>query len=536
MDASGPRARLRIGEWIADPATNELARGTERVRLEPRAMDVLVFLAGRAGAVVTREELFAAAWPGTVVGDEALSQGVTKLRRALGDDSRAPAYIETISKRGYRLLAPVSGDTEAPAAAPARPRHLWMGVAAAVALVVLIAAGIHFSAAPPEPAPIADERPGPWVTLTVLPFESLGAADQAYLARGISEELMTGLAGLSGLRVIRASGPTAANAGGYVASGTVQREGDTLRLNVHLVDARTREQLWSQRFERPFGDVFAVQDDVIRRLTESLRAKVSDAERVRLAKRHTRSLEAYDAFLRAQALFLARGARENEEARVFYRKALEHDPKFARAYAGLAMTHAIEFRLQPGTEARPGLERAFELAESARLIDPDLAQVHWALAFVHAQSRRHEQALAALRKAIELDPSFADAYALMAGVHTYLGEPAKSIPLIRTALRFNPEAGYLYYVVLGRAYVLLGDHEQALINLREALVRNPADLEARILHAAALAAAGDRAAADWEAEEIRMLERGFSAERWLDTYPLTSSAHRTRLRTLLAPL
>ena len=535
MDASSPRARLRIGEWIADPATNELVRGTERVRLEPRAMDVLVFLAGRAGAVVTREELFAAAWPGTVVGDEALSQSVTKLRRALGDDSRAPAYIETISKRGYRLLAPVAAAPEVPAAPASRPRRLWTGIAAAVALIALIAAAIHFSASPPEPAPVAEDRPGPWVTLTVLPFESVGPPEQAYLARGISEDLMTSLAGLSGLRVIRTSG-AAAGTGGYIASGTVQREGDTLRLNVHLVDARTREQLWSERFERPFGDVFAVQDDIIRRLTESLRAKVSDAERVRLAKRHTRSLEAYDAFLRAQALFLARGARENEEARVFYRKALEHDPKFARAYAGLAMTHAIEFRLQPGTEARPGLERAFELAESARLIDPDLAQVHWALGFVHAQSRRHEQALAALHQAIALDPSYADAYALMAGVHTYLGEPAKSIPLMRTALRFNPEAGYLYYVVLGRAYVLLGDHEQALINLREALVRNPADLEARILHAAALAASGDRAAADWEAEEIRSLERGFSAERWLDTYPLTSSAHRNRLRALLAPL
>ena len=208
-----------------------------------------------------------------------------------------------------------------------------------------------------------------------------------------------------------------------------------------------------------------MQDEIIRRLTEAVPAKVSDAERQRLAKRHTRSLEAYDHFLRAQALFLVRGARENAEARAQYRRALEADPGFARAYAGLAMTHAIEHRLQPGVDPRPGLDRAFELAESARLIDPDIAEIHWAIGFVHAQNRRHEQ---------------------------------------------------------------------ALINLREALARNPADLESRVLLAATLAASGDLAAAAWEAEEIRSLERGFAAARWLDSFPLTSPAHRERLRGLLA--
>ena len=531
-EALAPRGRLRIGEWIADAATNELVRGEERVRIEPKAMDVLMRLAERPGAVVTRDELFTTVWPGTVVGDEALSQSVTKLRRALGDDSRAPAYIETISKRGYRLLAPVGPEGAQPRTARPTPHRGRMGLALAAGAIALAAAAWFF-VPPTERA--ADPAPGDGVTVTVLPFESVGTADQAYLARGISDNLMSALAGLSGLRVIRASGG-AADAGGarYIASGTVQRDAGTLRVNVHLLDARTKEQLWSERFERPVGDVFAVQDDIIRKLTESLPARVSDAERQRLAKRYTRSLEAYDAFLRAQALFLARGVRENQEARAFYRKAVELDPGFARAYAGLAMTHAIEHRLQPGIDPRPGLERAQELAESARLMDPDIAEVHWALGFVHAQSRRHEQAIASLQKAVELDRSFADAYALMGGIHTYLGEPEKSIPLLRTAMRLNPEGGYLYFLVLGRAYLFQGDHEQALINLRAAQVRNPADVETRIFLAAAAVAAGDRAAAAWEAEEIRSLERGFSLRRWLDSYPLTSVRHRERLQALLA--
>lgn len=540
MDALRPRKRLRIGDFTADPATNELIRGRESVRIEPKAMDVLMLLAGRAGNVVSREEIFGAVWPGLVVGDEALSQSVTKLRRALGDDPKAPAYIETIAKRGYRLLAVVrteDGAVVVPHAGGLKPRRAAPLVAIMIA-AALGAAVAYFYRTPPRQAPALPaagvERQESWVSITVLPFESLGPpGEQDYLAHGISADLVTALGRLSGLRMIRPASTKAANrvpAGAhYVVSGTVQREGSLLRVNVHLVDERTSRQLWSERFERPFGDLFAVQDDIIRRITGSLPAKVSNAERQRLAARHTRSLEAYEQFLRGQELFLVRGPRENHEAREFYRQALELDPKFARAYAGLAMSYAMEYRLDPGAGARPRLDRAFELAESARQIDPDIAEVHWALGFVHTQRRRHNLAIASLERAIELNPSFADAHALMAGIYTYLGEPAKSVPLMRTALRLNADGGYLYYVVLGRAYLFLDDHEQARINLREALERNPSDLEAHILLAAALVAGGELAAAQWEAEEIRTLEPGYSTQRWLETYPMTSERQREML-------
>ena len=113
-------ARLRVGEWWADRATNELGRAGETLRIEPKVMEVLALLAARAGQVVSREELLSAVWPGVVVGDEALTQSIIKLRRALGDNPRSPTYIETISKRGYRLIAPVrQGEAGAP---PMRPR------------------------------------------------------------------------------------------------------------------------------------------------------------------------------------------------------------------------------------------------------------------------------------------------------------------------------------------------------------------------------------------------------------------------------
>jgi DNA-binding winged helix-turn-helix (wHTH) protein/TolB-like protein/Flp pilus assembly protein TadD len=514
--------RLRVGDWIADPATNELRQGARVVRLEPKPMDVLMRLAARPGEVVSREELLADVWPGVVVVDEALTQSIARLRRALGEGD----YIETIAKRGYRLRAPVEPDDSAPS--PPR-RKLWAIAAGGLVLAAALAA-IVASRGPAVPAapPSAADWPGDSITVTVSPFESLGSdADQAYFARGMSDMLVTELGRLSALRVTTLGGR-------YSVSGSVQREAGTLRVNVRLVDSRNGQVLWTERFERPYADLFAVQDEIIRKLAGTLPARMSEAERAQLARRHTRSLEAYDRFLQARSLFLVREADANLRARDLYRGAIELDPAFARAYAGLAMTHAMEPRLRPSTDARAGLARALELAETARQADPDIAEVQWALGFIHVQRRRHEEATAELRRAIELNPSFADAYALLGGVQTYLGEPAGTLPLLRTAMRLDPTGGYLYYLLLGRAYFFLDDVEQALINLREAASRNPAEVETRLYLAAALAASGDRAGARWEIEEVRTLQRDFSLAQWLGGYPLASEALRDRLRRRLA--
>ncbi len=555
--AAAVPARLQIGEWWVDPAANEVGRDGESTRIEPKAMQVLVALAEHPGRVVGREELMSKVWTGVVVGDEALTQTIIKLRRALGDSSRSPSYIETISKRGYRLVAPVrvAGTDaatapgpvlEAPQPVPARAPHRLrlLGLGAGAVLAVAAVAYLHSGRSPPVDAEAVDatdaRQPAP-ITLTVMPFESLGAdGGQTYLARGISSDLMTDLSRLPSLRLISpSSGAPAARSASrarYLVLGSVQRESGTLRINIRLVDTGTNQQLWSERFERPFGDLFAVQDEIVRRLTELLPGKLTDAARQRLAHRYTRNLEAYDYFLRAQALFLVRQAGVNEEARALYRKALELDPKFARAYAGLAMTYAMDNRLRPPDESSTAPTRAFELAESARLIDPDIPEVYWALAFVHVQSRRFTDAIESLQKAIQLNPSYADAHAFLGGIYTYLGESTKTIPLLRTALRLNPDGGYLYFLILGRAYFYENDTEQAIINLREAAARNPADLETHVHLAAALLAAGDRSAAEWEAVEIRSLDPAFSTQRWLQTYPMRSPQYRERLARFLSQL
>jgi len=397
---NGDRESFQLGQWRVEPRTNELARAGEIVRIEPKAMDVLVVLARQSGQVVTRDELLASVWSGTIVGDEALTQSVIKLRRALGDNSRQPKYIETISKRGYRLIAAVSRADLARSSLPG-----WK----------------------------------PW--------------SAAALALGLA---------VVALIVIR----------GHALSG------------------------------------------------EATPARLHQA----------RNAEASLYFASAQEKVLVRRSRENAEARTLFRKAIDVDPTFARAYSGLAMTYALESRLG-GDDATA---RALQFAQTAALIEPAAPDVHWTLAFVQAQARRHREAIESLQKAIAIDPSFADAYALLGGIYTYVGQPGASIPLLRTAMRINPDAGYLYFLLLGRAYLFAGDAEQAIINLRAAALRNPVDVETHAFLAAALAQAGDRDGAKWETDEIRALWPGFSVATWLRSYPMTDDRQERHLAALLA--
>ncbi len=523
-------------------------------------MDVLLLLARRAGEVISREELLATVWSGSVVGDDTLTQAVIKLRKALGDDTRAPRYIETIAKRGYRLIAtvragqgdaPVSssrnGERSAPASVSPTRRLAWAaGLALLIAL--LVAAVAYFTA--PGPLRLARELPAPpavetvafgnMPTITVLPFDSLGEDSPDYLARGIAADLATDLAQLSEIRVIRApleaglSGATGTRAvSRYVVSGNVQSGPDTIKINVWLLDAASGRQLWAERYMRPRRDLIALQEAIVDQLVRALAVKVSETERRRLASSHTRNLEAYDLFLRAYASHLTHQPDDNRQARELYRQAAALDPGFARAYAGLAMTYANDYRYQWSSAGADALKHAMELANTAREINPDVREVYWVLAYVHMQRHQPAQALQYLKRAIALDPSYADGYGLMGAVYGYAGEPAKALPPLRYGMRLNPDAGYLYYMAVGEAYFFLGETEQALLNLNKALARNPANLETRVFLAATHAARGDAEATQWAAEEIRMLAPGFALPAWLETSPLTDSRQKRRVIELL---
>ncbi len=536
---------MKIGDWTVEPELNQLSAAGKTVRLEPKAMAVLACLAERPGEVVSREALLSKVWSGLVVSDDALTQVVIKLRKALGDSADQPAYIQTISKRGYRLVAPVARP-ERPSAPPPKRRYPWaLGAGIGVALLATIALwALHDKRS--GPVPDIEEARAVQPTVSIRPFEALGDdAEAALLARGLTADLATDLSKVVGLSVIGvgspgdAAGPGAPADGAairYVVSGSVQRVDDRVRLHVRLSDAQTGRQLWSERFDRALSSFFAVQEELGPKILQILPAKVSEAELRRMARRHTGNLEAYKYFQRGQAALLVRQKAENESAREMFRRAIALDAGFARAYAALALTYAADYRNQWASDGAAALERAFDLARTAREINPDLRETYWVLAFVHLERREHAQALRYLETAVELYPSFADAYALMGGIKTYIGRPAECVPLLRTAMRLNPEASHLYFLILGRAYFALGDVEQARVNLEQALQRNPVNLEAHVYMAALQVAAGDRAAAAWKAEEIRALQPGFSTRAWMETQPLTDPAQKTRLVQALGEL
>jgi Tfp pilus assembly protein PilF len=217
-----------------------------------------------------------------------------------------------------------------------------------------------------------------------------------------------------------------------------------------------------------------------------------------------------------------------------YRKAIELDPTFARAYAGLALTYTADYRNQWTTDHTGAMVKAFELAHTALQIDPHIPEVHGVLGYVHSVRREHPQAIKYLHQAIARDRSYADAYAHLGAVYTHTGQPERTVPLIRIAMRLNGDSGFVYFLVLGRAYFFQNNTEQASINLREALVRNPADLETRVFMAANFVVAGNVEGAKWEVEEIRNLQPGFAISVWLQTSPMTDAAMKQMLISALA--
>jgi len=169
-------------------------------------------------------------------------------------------------------------------------------------------------------------------------------------------------------------------------------------------------------------------------------------------------------------------------------------------------------------------------------MSPDVPETEWVLAYVYVQRREHTHALQHLESAVRRSPSFADAYALIGTVNTYVGNPAQAVGLVRTAMRLNPEGSILYFLTLGQAYLFLGDFEQARVNLEHALSRNPAYLESHVYMAVLHVLRDDKAAAVWEAEEIRTLKPGLSSRRWLATHPMTDPAQKTKLVQALGQL
>ena len=364
-----------------------------------------------------------------------------------------------------------------------------------------------------------------------------------FLAQGITADLVTDLSKVSGLSVIgvayreagtggEASAATAPSR--YQVSGSVQRNDQRLRLHVHLTDGETGKQVWSERFDSALADLFAIQEELGPKILRVLPAKVSEAEMRRMAQRHTRNLEAYEYFQRGQAELVVRQKAQNETARQMFGHAITLDPAFARAYAGLALTYAADYRNQWAEDGTTALDRAFEMARTAYQITGHSRDV-LGTGFGHRDRRsmsrrcsisRPREPLPFVRRRLCADGQHQDIY----------GAPSRGGALLLIAMRLNPEAGNLYFGNLGRSYFALGDLEQARVNFAHALSRNASNLDAHVYMAVLHVTAGGKAAAAWEAEEIRALQQRFSGRSWLETHPVDDIAQKKKLLQALEAL
>ena len=539
-DEQTGRPEFVVGDCLVRPDTNETVRNGETLHIEPKSMEILAYLIARRGEVVSRDELLNQVWPDVHVGDDSLTAAIIKIRRALADDARDPQYVETIPKRGYRLIAPVreSGTAVAEEAEPAPSKGIpWRLPLAAFAILVLAVAvaatAIYWPESPTNNEARTSTSSQKHVVIGVAPFTNANRdAAQDYLARGIADSILTDLAGVPDLAVRHYDPARAGNTSpdfDYLLEGSVLRSGDVIRIDSRLLDVKTERVLYSLRFDRPFADLLTVEDEIRKNVLEKLKRRISTAEHSRKARGYTENVAAYDLFLKAQRALLIRTHETNLEARALYRRAIDEDPNFARAYGGLALTYAAEYRNGWIMDRQTALSDALKYAKTAIGIAPDLPEQHWVVGYVNTQQRKYDEGRAALQKAIDIDRGFADAYALSGGIETYRGNPAETVPLLRKALRLNPRAGYLYFLLLARAYYFLDDFEQAEINLKEALSRNPQNVEAHLYRAATLLRMNKADDAVWEVEEVKSIESDFNLKIWSNAYPMARGKQLDRL-------
>lgn len=489
-----------FGSFQLIPEERQLLRDGEPVSLTPKAFDLLVALVSNAGHLVEKDELMKLVWADTFVEEANLSVKMSSLRRALGEGANENQYVETVPRRGYRFVAPVterweehpigagpgeegpkpidapSPPSEAPVVA-ARSRRLIGGLLLLLLLSVLLLAfsrrGVRERlTGRPDAVRIH--------SLAVLPLENVsGDAPQDYFADGMTDALIAELARSGTVRVsarpssmrYKGSSRTPSEIGGTlgvdaVLAGSAARLGDRVRISVQVIHRSSGRTLWDNSYERDLRDVLQLQREVARdivlRITGELPRERSDARKVRQV-----APEAYDQYLRGQFYLHRQNKEDNEAAIAALEKAVEADPEFAGAHAELAQAYVWKlFLFAPGE--RQWEEKAFVSAEKALALDPELAAAYLArgrVLWTPANRFPHEKAIREYRRALTLNPSLDEARNQLALIYCHIGAFDEALEEARTSAILNP-SNSLAQFRMAQVLNFQGKHEQALSILR----------------------------------------------------------------------
>jgi DNA-binding winged helix-turn-helix (wHTH) protein/TolB-like protein/Tfp pilus assembly protein PilF len=434
----------------------------EAVALNAKAFDTLLYLAQHPGEVLDKDTLLAAVWPGVVVEENSLAQNISVLRQSLGESHGENRYIATVPRRGYRWVAEVHPRSVLPAAlvtpapapagsspAPARIK-LWTITAAALA-VALILGAVWFWRMDRQKVEFA-APPGALPAIAVLPFKPLVLTErEESLELGMTDSLIARLSELDGhvvrplSSVRRYAAPdqdplAAARAldAHLVLDGFLQHSGGRLRVTTRLLDVKDGRQLWAGSFDENFTTIFEVQDTIARRVSEALRAPLSDRAARRWERGSTQNPAAYLAHANGKLAWSRLTGQSLNQAIVEFEKALALDPRYALAHVGIADSYATlgVFGVLAPHDAYPRARRA---AQQALDIEPDLAAAHATLGHISVQ---HDldwvSGMAEYDRAIALDAGYARTYHWRGISNAMHGDTASALADFETARQLEP--------------------------------------------------------------------------------------------------
>jgi TolB-like protein/Tfp pilus assembly protein PilF len=467
MTSETQKRLYEFGPFQLDEAEHVLLREGKPVALTPKAFETLLVLVQKSGHVVEKETIINAVWPDTAVEENIVAVNVSLLRKTLGTGENGEQYIDNVPKRGYRFVASVREIPHQNNGFPAGGKKPPQAVNAST---------------PDEDA--AHEEP---VSLAVLPFvNASNDASMDYLSDGMTESIINSLSQLTSLRVMARSTVFRYKAREVdpqevgnklnvraVLTGRILQRGETLNIQTELVDVADGSQLWGEQYNLNFSDLFAVQEEIARVISEKLLSTLSGEQKKRLAKRYTESPEAYRIYLMGRFYWSKRTLEGLKRGVEYFQQAIDKDPNYALAYTGLADSYAllgsVEYSALPPTEAMP---KARAAAIKALEVDDTLAEAHASVAYVHIFDWHWYEAERAYRRAIELNPNYATAhhwYAMYLGAMGRFDEALEEIELAQELDPLSLPIG----VGVGWQFFLTRQYHRAIEEYRKTLEMDP---------------------------------------------------------------
>jgi TolB-like protein/DNA-binding winged helix-turn-helix (wHTH) protein/Tfp pilus assembly protein PilF len=504
---------LRFGVYEADPRSGELRKHGLRVPLEEKPFQALVILLQHAKEIVTREEFRQQLWPADIFIDfpHSLNTVIAKARRALNDSAEKPRYIETVGRHGYRFIekvviempkiaAPVvlqavprtagskhaledaSGAIAGSGTARRNVRRIGMGVAVVAAVLALAVAVFN----PRGWRDAVLRRPRhPIRSLAVLPLENLsGDASQEYFADGMTDEMITDLAQIGSLRVISRTSsmqykyahkslPQIAQELNVdaVVEGTVERNGNHIRIRAQLIEGEDDRHLWAESYEADLHDVLSLEDNVARDIAHKVRVELEPKDKQSQASFQPKPA-AYDAYLLGRYWWEQRNEQGLKKSVDYFNQAIALDPNYALAYSGLAGSYHVigTYGIMPADEA---LKKSEEMAHKALSLDNNLAEAHAVLADnMTTYQWNWAGAEPEYKRAIELNPNYAQVRQWYAEYLNAMGRPQEAIAQIQQAHDIDP-VSLITNAVMGRVYFMARQYDQAIAQCKKTIEMNP---------------------------------------------------------------